>query len=237
LDRVDLNSDTHNSEVRHLQEPNRQEIIHLRGSGVALTPRASEIQGRIVHAAVALFSRQGYHGTSTREIARLADVSEVTVFRYFEHKDEIFWSALQSSLSTIKPRIDTLDRTSRQATPEIVLPEIISLLVDIATFSPELVRMIAVAFLELRGRAEEVCRDHLTPLFTTISQYLSANIESGKVRNLNPAIVTVALALTVIVQPELSKLIEGVPLSRLAGRDAIDEYSTFWLNVLVPSAK
>lgn len=203
---------------------------------MALTPRASEIQGRIVHAAIALFSRQGYHGTSTREIARLADVSEVTVFRYFEHKDEIFWSALQSSFSAIKPRLDSLDRTSHRGTPEIVLPEIISLLVDIATFSPELVRLIAVAFLELRGRAEDVCREHLTPLFAAISGYLTANIETGKVRNLNPAIVTAAIALTVIVQPELSKLVEGSHLSRLGGREAIDEYSTFWLNVLVPTS-
>ncbi len=202
---------------------------------MALTPRGSEVQGRIVHAAVALFSRQGYHGTSTREIARLADVSEVTVFRYFEHKDEIFWSALQSSFSTIKPRLDSLDRTSKRDTPEVVLPEIISLLVDIATFSPELVRLIAVAFLELRGRAEEVCREHLTPLFTVISGYLATNIENGRVRNLNPTIVTAAIALTVIVQPELSKLIDSSRLSRLGGREAIDEYTAFWLNVLIPS--
>jgi len=202
---------------------------------VALTPRATEVQGRIVHAAVALFSRQGYHGTSTREIARLADVSEVTVFRYFEHKDDIFWSALQSSFSSIKPRLDSLDRTSKRETPEVVLPQIISLLVDVATFSPELVRLIAVAFLELRGKAEEVCRENLAPLFTAISGYLATNIESGKLRNLNPAIVTAAIALTVIAQPELSKLIDGSRLSQLGGRETIDEYSAFWLNVLVPS--
>lgn len=166
------------------------------------TPKASEAQVRIVHAAAALFSRQGYHGTSTREIARLADVSEVTVFRYFDHKDDIFWSALQASLSTIKPRLESFGRSSRSEKPEVALPEIISLLADIATFSPEIVRLIAVAFLELRGKAEDVCREHLTPLFASICGYLSANIEGGKLRNLNPAIVTVAIALTVIAQPD-----------------------------------
>ena len=201
---------------------------------MSLTPRASAVQGRIVQAAVALFSRQGYHGTSTREIARLADVSEVTVFRYFEHKDDIFWSALQSSFSAIKPRLESLNRTSMREAPEVVLPEIIRLLLDIATFSPELVRLIAIAFLELRGRAEDVCREHLTPLFAVISEYLTSNIESGRVRNLNPAIVTAAITLAVIVQPELSKLIEGSWLSQLGGREVINEYSAFWLNVLEP---
>ena len=38
---------------------------------------------RIVEAAVQLFSRQGFAASSTHEIARLAGVSEVTVFRHF----------------------------------------------------------------------------------------------------------------------------------------------------------
>lgn len=204
---------------------------------MAQTPKTTAVHGRIIHAAAALFSRQGYHGTSTREIARLADVSEVTIFRYFEHKDEIFWSALQSSFSTIKPRLDSFGRASQRETPEVVLPEIISLLLDIATLSPELVRLIAVAFLELRGRAEEVCREHLTPLFGAICGYLATNIESGKVRNLNPAIVTAAIALSVIAQPELSKLVDGTKLSELGGREAIGQFSEFWLDVLVPAPR
>lgn len=202
-----------------------------------LAPRPSEVRTRIIKAAVALFSRQGFHGTRTREIARLADVSEVTVFRYFERKDDIFWSALQSCFSSIKPRLTLLGRSSKDTTPEVMLPEIVCLLVDVVTFNPELMRLIAVALLELHGPAEEVCRDNLTPLFTAISDYLARSIESGRVRNLNPAIVTAALALTVIVQPELSKLVKGSPLSQLGSREAITEYSTFWLDVLVPSPR
>lgn len=200
-----------------------------------LEPKPSEVRVRIVKAAIALFSRQGFHGTRTREIARLADVSEVTVFRHFEHKDDIFWSALQSCLSSIKPRLTLLGNTSRNQSPEVRLPEIVCVLVDIVTYCPEMMRLIAVALVELRGPAEEVCRENLTPLFTAISDYLTRSIESGKIRTLNPAILTTALALTVIMQPELSKIVGGSPLSQLSGREAINRYSEFWLNVLVPS--
>lgn len=199
-----------------------------------LTPTISEVPGRISRAAVALFSRQGYHGTSTREIARLADVSEVTVFRYFEHKEDIFLSALQTSFSAIKPRLDLLKRGSEHRTPEAMLEQILSLLVDIATYSPELVKLIGVAFIELPGKAEDVCYGHLAPLFTEIAEYLTTNMEKGKLRNLNPAIVTMAMALTVMTQQEVSKLIAGSRPSRLGGRAAISEYSSFWLKVLAP---
>jgi AcrR family transcriptional regulator len=200
-----------------------------------LTPRVSDVPSRIIQAATALFSRQGFHGTSTREIARLADVSEVTMFRYFEHKDEIFWSALHSCFGTIRTRLSALDKSSKDDDPEVMLPQIISILVDIATYSPEVLRLVAVALLELHGKAEELCRENLTPLFSIINNYLSKNMETGTVRNLNPAIATAALALTVMVQPELSRLIDGNHLSRLGSREAIDEYSAFWLHVLVPS--
>ena len=58
---------------------------------------------KIVDAAAQLFARQGYHGTSTREIARLAEVSENTLFRHFDHKEDIFWSALRSHTAALKP--------------------------------------------------------------------------------------------------------------------------------------
>lgn len=196
-----------------------------------------EVSSRIVHAAVALFSRQGYQGTSTREIARLADISEVTLFRYFERKEDIFWAALVSSFRTIKPRLDLLEKLSHRDAPEVVLPKILSLFGDTATYSPELVRLIGVAFLEVRGKVESVCREHLSSLFSSIANYLEANTKSGRIRTLNPTILTTAIALTIIAQPELSRLFEGHRDSRLDSRRTIDEYTAFWLSVLVPRAE
>jgi AcrR family transcriptional regulator len=188
-----------------------------------------------VRSAIALFSRQGYHGTSTRDIARLADVSEVTLYRYFEHKEDVFWSALASCFDSIKPRLAGLDQAGKNAAPEIVLPRILTLLFDTATFSPELVRLVAIALLEVRGKAEEVCREHMTPIFTAIACCLQNNIEAGNIRNLNPAIMTLGIALTVFAQPELSKLVDGCRLCKLDSRDLVKTYTQFWLSALTPN--
>jgi AcrR family transcriptional regulator len=203
--------------------------VHL-----TLTPVVSEIPSRISRAAIVLFARQGYHGTSTREIARLADVSEVTVFRYFECKEDIFLSALQTSFSGIHARLASLDRNSENRLPQAVLPKIMSLLVDTTTISPELGKLVAVALLELHGKAEDLCYAQLAPLFAAITRYLKAGIEKGELRELNPGIVAAAMALTVIAQPELSKLVADSGLSRMSNRESIDEYAKFWLKVLAP---
>jgi len=200
-------------------------------------PRKTEVPSRIIRAAIALFSRQGYHGTSTRDIARLADVSEVTLFRYFEHKEDIFWAALTSCFESLQPRFNALEQNGRKAAPEVFVPRILNVLIDTATFSPELARLVAVALLEVHGKAEEVCRQHLTPLFTAISSYLRQNIETGTIRNLNPAITTLGMALTVLAQPELSKLVDGCHISRMDLRDVLEAYTQFWLGALLPSEK
>jgi AcrR family transcriptional regulator len=48
-----------------------------------------EIQTRILQAAQRLFSRRGYDGTTTRDLAQAAGVAEGTLFRHFENKKAI----------------------------------------------------------------------------------------------------------------------------------------------------
>lgn len=197
-------------------------------------PRNSDQIDKVVNAAAQLFARQGYHGTSTREIARIADISENTLFRYFEHKEDLFWAALRSRLSGLELRRDLLAGIAQSASPEVVLPQLLAQLVDTAILKPELLRLIAVAFIELRWKAAAVCYEHLSPIFSTVNRYLESNIESGKLRKLDSSLITAALATTVMVHPEFTKLLTGSRPPYSDSREAIQVYTRFWLDVLVP---
>lgn len=201
---------------------------------MAFPSKNSEQVNKVVHAAAQLFARQGYHGTSTREIARLADISENTLFRYFEHKEDLFWAALRSRLSALELRRDLLSGIAGGAAPEVVLPQILAQLADTAILRPELLRLIAVAFIEHRWKAAAVCYEYLSPIFSAVNRYLASNIESGKLRDLDPSLLTAALATTVMVHPEFTKLIAGAPAPYSDSREAIQVYTKFWLDVLVP---
>jgi AcrR family transcriptional regulator len=200
------------------------------------TPKNSERTGKIIQAAAQLFARQGYHGTSTREIARMADISENTLFRHFEHKEDIFWSALRAGLSGLRLRKDLWDGIKDCDAPEVVLPRIFSLLVDTVIFKPELLCLIAVALIELRWKAVAICHEHFSPIFSAFNHYLTTNIENGRIRNLDPRMITSALAMTVMVHPELSRLLSGGPPPHSDSREAIRAYTKFWLDVLLPPA-
>jgi len=45
---------------------------------------------RILDAALELFSTSGFHATTTRKISQLANINEVTLFRHFKRKIDLF---------------------------------------------------------------------------------------------------------------------------------------------------
>jgi AcrR family transcriptional regulator len=186
----------------------------------------------ILAAASQLFARQGYHGTSTREIARLADVSENTIFRHFERKEDLFWSALRARCSAIKLRRDTAEGMEEGVSLEIILPKIIEFLTDILNYSPELLRLIAVAMLEMQWKADLFCDECLAPAFNAISKYLGTVVANGNLRNIDPTMVTAAMTSMVLVHPWMARHSSPgesrFPDSRAAER----AYTAFWLDVL-----
>ena len=56
---------------------------------------------RILAAAQQVFSRDGFQGATTREIAREAGVNEVTIFRHFHTRDELLHATLKQSCASL----------------------------------------------------------------------------------------------------------------------------------------
>jgi AcrR family transcriptional regulator len=52
--------------------------------------RVAARRAQILQAAETVFAAKGYHGATTREIARAADVSEGTLYNYFASKRDLF---------------------------------------------------------------------------------------------------------------------------------------------------
>ena len=63
------------------------EITHTRMAG-------DERREQICQIAMRLFSESGFRGTTTKEIANAAGVSEATVFKHFSNKDELYTAIL-----------------------------------------------------------------------------------------------------------------------------------------------
>lgn len=195
-------------------------------------PRGPERLEQVLQVAAQLFARHGYHATSTREIARMADVSENTLFRQFETKEHIFWAALRHRFGGLKLRRELLEGIATLRAPEVVLPQLFAQLVDTAFLNPDTLRLVAVAFLEFRWEAGNVCAEALAPVFSAVKAYLKQHIDKGRLRNIDPAMLTATLTVSVMSFPEIARILDGSP-NYVENRGAIEAFSRFWLNVLL----
>jgi len=187
-----------------------------------------------LRAAGRLFAHQGYHGTSTRQIAHLAEVSELTLFRHFDDKESLFWSTLSEHFAGIDLPANLLEKMMHCAPPEVVLPKILELFADAANYRPELVRLIAVALLEMHPKGEAFIEAHLAPALSAVGQYLGKNIQDGKIRALDPTVATVALTMTALTHTIIGQLIDKTkPLLNHQERSRVQ--AEFWLDLLAPT--
>ena len=88
-----------------------------------------ERRRQILEAALSVFVKHGFKGTTTQEIAKAAQVSEVTLFRYFASKQEIFMEGIRPILlSTLETTLHLTADLSPQEKLEYVLLERIRLI-------------------------------------------------------------------------------------------------------------
>src|SRR5437660_10132615 len=53
---------------------------------------------QILSVATRLFARQGFQGTTTKEIAAHAGVTEALIFRHFPSKDDLYWAVIEEKI-------------------------------------------------------------------------------------------------------------------------------------------
>ena len=62
-----------------------------------------EVRDKILKAATELYAETGFRGTTTRQIAQLAGVNEITLFRHFGSKTALLHEAIRCACATPDP--------------------------------------------------------------------------------------------------------------------------------------
>jgi len=127
-----------------------------------------------------------------------------------------------------------LEGLTRCDSPEVVLPKIIEMLADIVNYRPELLQLVAVAFVELHVKADGFRAEFLAPVFSAINRYLEMNIKRGRIRDLDSTMLTSALIMTVLTHPGIYNLIDGDKPVYSDSLGAHKAYARFWLDLIVP---
>lgn len=150
---------------------------------------------QILQTAVDLFSKKGFKGTTTKEIARVAGVSEAMVFRHFASKEELYGAILDT-----KGCRDGVHRFPWEE--NTVLQQAIVDKDDFAVFyniafdalnkhqsDVGFMRLLFYSALEEHKLAEMFFNDFVATVYEFIGGYVRERQADGELREIDPRIV------------------------------------------------
>jgi len=153
-------------------------------SQVRLPARDRRLQ--IMGAAKELFARQGFEGTTTRQIAQRARVNEAIIFRHFPSKEDLYWAIIdrESELAGWQPALER-KLSSGAGDREIFASIAEDILVGRAQDS-SLSRLLLFSALENQRRSLRFFQAHVVAYYELIAGYIRGRIEEGAFRAVNP---------------------------------------------------
>src|SRR5277367_1112653 len=116
-------------------------------TGPSGSPRGST-EERILTTAASLFAQFGYNGVSTREIAASAEVNEVTIYRHFPRKRDLYVAVLSAELQRVHLRGELLTRLAEARTGRSALAATFELISTALAQQPQLLRLLGFSVLE-----------------------------------------------------------------------------------------
>ena len=211
--------------------------VTLSGSG---RMSAEDRKLQILEVAVSLFSRKGFGGTVTREIAQAAGVSEALMFRHFATKQELYSAILDHKACSG----DALN-------PEAIVAEALKEKNDRAVFErlalgamrhhetdPEFHRLLLHSALEGHELAQMFFEKFILRVYELLGTYIAERQRDGAMIQMDPAIIVRAF-IGMIVHHSLNNNLWDPDrrLLRISNEDAAKHFADILLNGISTETK
>jgi AcrR family transcriptional regulator len=186
---------------------------------------------QIVEVAIRLFSKKGFRGTTTREIADLADVNEAILFRHFPHKEDLYWAVVESkchSSFSHKQFRDMLDGAEPREALTALAEEILRRNMD----DPSLTRLYFYTALENHELSHRLFRTHALCFYEALEDYIRTRIRRGEFRRVNPRLAARSFIGMIAQHYQVQELFGGKRLDKFDPREVSESLTDIWLGGL-----
>jgi TetR/AcrR family transcriptional regulator len=187
---------------------------------------------QLIDVAIDLFSRKGFGGTTTKEIAAAAGVTEAIIFRHFATKQDFYKAILNHKcspedggawLAEIQKMMDAND-------DEGLFRFILTKIVSFDREKPQLARLLMHAALEGHELAILHHNQITVPVGEIFKQYIERRQAAGAIRQGDPAVVLYAIA--GIAQFAIQKYLYQCNSPALADDEVIETFLAILMNGL-----
>lgn len=163
----------------------------------SVTPRlpATERREQLIHVAIDLFSRKGFKGTTTREIAAAAGVTEAIIFRHFETKEQLYMAIIDQKVNSPKTTgfIAKFKTAMDQNDDQAVVRLLVKIIIEAHKNEPKFERLMLYAALEGNQIALRHLRQVTASIVDLYRSYLLRRQKQGALRALSAEVALTAI--------------------------------------------
>jgi AcrR family transcriptional regulator len=187
-----------------------------------------ERQASLIASAASLFAAKGFNGTTTKEIAKAAGISEALVFKYFPTKRALYAAILKEKV-TVSALLEAVEEAAKKRDDRLVFTLIASYRIRPGV-DPTLLRLLLFSALEghelsdmFFGKQHKVFYDHL-------ATYIQTRVQERAFRKVDPLLAARAF-IGMVVHHRLLHEIFRVPMHR-SHEETVATYVELFLNGL-----
>lgn len=201
-------------------------------SALARTP-GRDRQASLIASAAGLFAAKGFNGTTTKEIAKAAGVSEALVFKYFPTKRALY-AAILAEKAPLSELLNAIEKAARKRDDPRVFTLIAGYRIRPGA-DPTMLRLLLFSALEGHELADMFFGNQHRVFYDYLAGYIRTRIDEGAFRPLDPLLAARAFIGMVVHHRLLHEIFE-VPL-HCPHKDIVDTYVELFLTGLErPSA-
>lgn len=188
-----------------------------------------ERQASLISAAASLFATNGFTGTTTKQIAKAAGVSEALLFKHFPTKQALYTAILAEKAQYSELR-EAVEEAAAKREDERLFTLLASYRIRKGA-DPTLFRLLLFSALEGHEMSEMFFRQHYQVFHDLLAGYIRQRIADGAYRAVDPLLAARAF-FGIIVHHRLVHDIFGIPM-HLTHEATIREYVSLFLSGLV----
>ena len=172
---------------------------------------SQERQASLIQAAASLFAKKGFNGTTTKEIAKAAGISEALVFKHFPTKRALY-AAILAEKVTVNELLGAIEESAKKRDDRRVFALIASYRIRPGV-DPTLLRLLLFSALEGHELSDMFFGKHHKVFYDHLAAYIQQRVTDRAFRQVDPLLAARAF-IGMVVHHRLLHEIFGVPMDR-----------------------
>ncbi len=184
---------------------------------------------QIVKVAAALFSKNGFRGTTTREIARKAGISEAVIYKHFAKKEDLYKAIIDARCTDDSGQHLLINAIKGKEGREM-FRDAAYYLITVNQNDPSFLRLLTFSALEKHNLSEMFVKTKGLELFEFLKERIEELIKKGLFRPVDPAMAARAFTGMVLYYSFSQELYGFKRYFRWKAQDVADAFVDLFFN-------